>query len=410
MKKEYGVLFDQRYQPLLKKLAQMDADFGKRKAYIEEQWGYTKFVKEVLQAVRSDYYQALERTQEKWQSLSDQKRGIEKIEEKADTFDGLAFMEAVQEAVTRYRDQETEDGFRKLTGFLFDRKQNTSTATEQFQRKNGGINILKPENESYNGEEDKKRAVHNKKTVALLKLARSGKDFLEKLDSEGVLSDEERKTKLLGYLLDNKGSFSKKDVETALALVDHLDLLMTSLDKSYEDEEGDGVSIGEFLADSHDPYASLFSEHGEGLVTVIKAWNQLRAASKLKAMMYYRCFLSRNILQGLKTEETEEGKRKKFEELPAGDGEIYELLLPHETYLWENMLHRTYVNSAYEQNPSDLWEVYEWFLLESFQFSDEEIRRVLGLQKGSVSKNRRKFEEAFLQAVEICKNLEGSLE
>lgn len=68
--------------------------------------------------------------------------------------------------------------------------------------------------------------------------------------------------------------------------------------------------------------------------------------------------------------------------------------------IFKKLFQIIYLNSAFDLDPEDLFDVYDWFLRNGFSFDDKQIASCLGITKSAISKNRKKYERETKKALQ----------
>lgn len=89
----------------------------------------------------------------------------------------------------------------------------------------------------------------------------------------------------------------------------------------------------------------------------------------------------------------------RYEQQPAGDDDIYDALQRSEKKLWEVLMHHDYLCEAFGKNPNDLYDVYQSYLKEGFEFTNTVIADMNGCAGGTISKQYKKFKEESMPAI-----------
>ena len=381
LKPETEEAFTDKYGKVLHIISEMEKDFELRKNRLSEILNdngikYDDFVLDVLKVSNSTLYKLLNRINNPYYT----DREIEyKKEAKSITEDPLVFMETVKEAI-RYYDEEKKSSFIRFIRYLYAKGRKKSSADEHdAAMKHGGMGGL------------------TQKRVAVAKI-------IKRMDELAMITGETNLDKLWDYSEEKFANImSKKDFMRIISI--------KNMANSQTDEDGNEMSWEDILADNNpevDPVGMVLASEN--------IWNRLLSNAAVvfnglnkEQLVYPQSFMTRNILSELKFETKKiNGKIKKvrFESEPAGDIEIYNLILPSEQILWDKLFHHDYLNSAFRteerENPENLENVYSWLLNKDYNLTNDYIAKLFGVNKSKVSKETKKY----IKMVEVLKELD----
>ena len=371
LKPETENAFTEKYGKVLHMISEMEKDFDLRKNKLSEilnanRMKYDDFVLDVLKVSNSTFYKLLNRINNP--DYAD--REIEyKKEGQSITDDPEVFVKTVKEAIKYY--DEKRGSFIRLLRRIYARDRKKSSADEyDASMKYGGMGGL------------------NKKRALVAKI-------IKQMDELAMITGETNLDKLWDYSEEKfAGIMSKEDFMRIISI--------KNMANSQTDEDGNEMSLEEILPDDHpetDPTVMVMTDEDTWNRLLSKAavvFNELNKAQ----LVYPQSFMTRNILSELKFEVKKiDGRMKKvrYESEPAGDIEIYKLMLPSEQILWEKLFHHKYLNSAFQMEereaPENLENVYAWLLNKDYNLTNDYIAKLFDVHKSKVSKQAKKYAE-----------------
>lgn len=223
---------------------------------------------------------------------------------------------------------------------------------------------------------------------------------------------------------------TKKEWDALVQMVYDMNRLV-SMDKNIGDEE-DGTTLGDILRDPSEGTEEKAERTvretllGTFIRNMAQDWKYVKCGTNKRSREWIRIFLTKDLLIALKLDsmpEFSDHERKQWEDCrpepycgqwcparktcgrdkrtgcymryqtkPAGNEGIYRILSPHADVIFRDLLTRAYVGRAVEGEPEELYEVYEHFLREDFDFRDRILGEVLHKDKSAVSRARSEYE------------------
>lgn len=223
---------------------------------------------------------------------------------------------------------------------------------------------------------------------------------------------------------------TRKEWEVIVRSVYDMNVLV-SLDDSVGDEE-DGGTFEQFVADQTERAEEKEEREereaflGTFISNLAKDWKYVQGVTNKRSREWIRIFLTRDILVSLKLDSLPEltdkerrqwrdyeiepycgqwcSRRKRctrkgtsgcyvrYQKKPAGTEGVYRLLESNASVIFHKLLVSAYVNRAIEGEPANLYEVYENYLRNDFDFRDKILGEVIHKDKSAVSRARSEYE------------------
>ena len=224
-------------------------------------------------------------------------------------------------------------------------------------------------------------------------------------------------------------NISKKEWDAAVCMVYNMNM-PTSMNQSVGDEE-DGMTREEMFedlterAEAKTEREAREEQLGNFIQNMAQDWKYVKCAANKRSREWIRIFLTKDILIELKLDSIPEltdrekkqwkdcepephcrqwcSRRKtcsrektgcyiRYRTKPAGNAGIYEILSPHDSVIYHNLLVKAYIDRAIEGEPENLYEVYENYLRKDFDFQDRILGEVIHKDKSAVSRARSDYE------------------
>ncbi len=233
--------------------------------------------------------------------------------------------------------------------------------------------------------------VQDKWLPGILKLGRD----LQRLQEMGVPGSLEE---LLDKLTEGRPLKGKK--KEAVLRIARGENQIKSLNKPVGEESNREITMEDRLEDTNNAYAQM--EQREAIKQMLDSffwnWNHLQKALRKRDRQYVRIFMTKDILRELKLKED----GTPYEAKPAGDGEFYQVLCPHEAVLCGELFLQEYLCRAYPKKPENLYEIYAEFLRRDFDFSDKLLAETLGRDKSIISRWRTQYQVVRATLQDYC--------
>lgn len=389
--------FEMRHRVFLEQLRHTPKDRKEERWIFFKQYAHEEaFTIELMDAYRPGTYSKIKnRLENEPDKSSGADTGFALYGKKGE-LDGVVFMEAVKDAIqdfTGINQQGDTYGFVEYVGKKYKQRADRAAGKDELEKKGAS-------------------GLSDKKVKEILNLAKDARKFCVR--SGGQVSEGEAvKQVVKDYLKKKRGKSDAKVRETEekqlLELVGKLVLsenIAISIDAPVSGGN-DEKTVGDFLADEKNEYELWAEEEGnrflietffDVLAEKWEYWGYIEAAKGLKEQDLVKKFLTQDILKVLKLDEED----NRYLEEPAGNREIYDLLKPKEDFFYHEIFYRQYLHRALVRNPESLYEVYALLLREDFEFTDKILAEVMGKDKTSVSKRKKRYRDDMKAIQNFC--------
>lgn len=373
-----GEEFDKKYQALFIQLSELPRelpdDKNSRVLFVQTHTNYSAFCEELAYAFQPSSMLKFVKSMGQY--------------DKKDSFDDLAFMEALNLTIQNYI-YDGVDSFRRNVGKNYFGKKENYYNSESLSQQMGGMSFIS-ERETSESED------YIRKTMSrLAKMIRKANGLYEQnfFQTEDDLREFLLKEFENGRLRKGDIPFIVKKVMGAIS-VSSMDIYNDN------DDENDRLltdvrDMNEYTNGNNQKESA--SEYKRLISKMFQNWDILESAMRKNQKDYIKCFFTRSLLVPLKTKLDETGKRVHYHDVPAGDDEIYEILKPYHTKLCWNIMHKAYVHSLYNERPDGLYKIYALYLKETIKFSDVEIAECLGVGKSAISKQYGNYQDKIVK-------------
>ena len=291
--------------------------------------------------------------------------------------DPAVFMEVVQRAVCTYTGIKQDGGsynFVSCVGRLYSQEA-MRKASKAAVEENGGSD----------GE------ISEKNLPNIMRLRKRVEELFQKDPS--INSREEALKQLLS---EGAQGCTRKDLELVRVLIRGKNCSI------YDQVTEEGAVLGDILSDRKDYYSEILEQDEEGIPflkivcgNILKEWEK-----KKKNQEFFKIFFTRDILKGLKLDET----GKPYSQEPAGNEEFYRKVKFHGEMMYQKIFCMGYLRRAFVEKPENFYEVYVRVLREDFDFSDKLVAEVIGKDKSVVSRRRKDYLEKMKDFYDYYRN------
>lgn len=402
--------FEEEYRNVLEELAEMPKKTKEEKEecwkWFREHSEYELIVGRVMEAYDPKAFRVMAR-REDHENMKP---------ERGKKLDGLQFICAVQDVVKSYKGNQKKDGegsvsFVACVGQKY---------KQRMQIENGTVN--------YDSTGVPMPEVKEKRKHIVMTLARNVIELKEKT------GDIRPAKEIIQEITTEK--IKAEELEAAERIVDKLNLLIR-----LDQEVGEGGDT--LIAHTEDrkesiemqmstEIAEMTEMTGQLLAVFIrniaKDWRYVKCAAKKKTREWLKAFFTKDLLIELKLDmrttltgkekrewgdekvepyckqwcshrsqcklsEKEKGCYVRYWDEPAGTDEIYKILKPYGSIIFNNLLTKDYLHRAIERKPDNFYKVYANHLKDDFDFRDRILGEVIHKDKTAVSKARSVYEK-----------------
>lgn len=297
--------------------------------------------------------------------------------------DPAVFMEVVQRAVCIYTGIKQDGGsynFVSCVGRLYSQEA-MRQASKAAMEENGGSD----------GE------ISRKNLPNIMRLKKRVEELFQKDPS--ISSREEA---LKQVLSEGTHGCTRKDLELVRVLIRGKGRSI------YDQVTEEGTVLGDILADSRDYYSEIFEKSEEDIPflkiiceSILQEGEPIRSTGRKKEQEFFRIFFTRDILKGLKLDET----GKPYPQEPAGNEEFYQKVKSQGDIMYQKIFYMGYLHRAFAEKPENFYEVYVRVLREDFNFSDKLVAEMMGKDKSVVSRRRKDYLDKMKDFYDYYRNI-----